>query len=295
MVVKSWNTQESLDLLADKFRFQEIVEGVIRSSSFMKLPVVRESGKTEIVEEETLIIALPGGITGYCVLSEFREREFKSIARFIGTKQSFLITELNLENQVALLSEKRAAARLRDRFWDTLEDAEEEGTLQEMLLEAVVSGYNQEKRIVHVRIDGQDAYMFGNDWSWRERDVIDAQTGETIEVKIVRFDKENQLVQVSRKDALPDPKDYLLTLKRDQLIAGRVSGVSKLHGLFVDVENSVTLKAGKVRSLEEPEVGDIVTCRVRSVDPENRRGKVIIIEYPRGKRKRKDLGSFLFE
>ncbi|EAR66170.1 possible ribosomal protein S1 fragment [Bacillus sp. NRRL B-14911] len=295
MVVKSWSDQDSLEILAEKFRNQEIVSGVIRSSMNMKLPVVREDGNKSHVEEETLIVQLPAGITGYCVTSEFREREYKSLTRFIGTTQQFVITDLNLEHQIALLSEKRAAARIRDSLWDELSMLEEEGQLQKEIFDAVVSGYNQQKGIIYVRLNGQDAYMYRREWSWYERDVVDAQVGETIQVKIELLDTEQRLLRVSRKMALPDPYDFILTLRKDQLIAGKVSEVHPIHGLFVEVENGVVLKAGKVRSLEEPSIGDIVTCRVRSINAEERKGKLMIIDYPRGKRKRKDLGSFLFE
>lgn len=295
MVVKSWTDQEALEALAEKFRFQEIVDGVIRSSIHMKLPVIREDGTKEEVEEDTLIVQLPGGITGYCAASEFRERDYRSFARFIGTTQAFVITDLNLEHQIALLSEKKAAARLRDMFWDEIVAAEEEGTLQEEVYDAVVSGYNQQKGIIYARINGQDAYMFRREWSWYEREIVDAQVGETIQVKIELFDKENRILRISRRKALPDPFDFLTTLRKDQLIAGKVAAVHPIHGLFVEVENGVVLKAGKIRQLEEPSVGDVVTCRVRSITPEKRQGKLMIIDYPRGKRKRKDLGSFLFE
>lgn len=295
MITKSWNDEESLELLAEQFRFQEIVSGVVRSSMSMKLPVVREDGSREDVEEETLIVQLPGGITGYCASSEFGERDYRSFARFIGTTQKFIITDLNLDHQIALLSEKKASARLRDVFWEDIIQADEEGILKDQEFNAIVSGYNREKGIIYVRLNGQDAYMFRREWSWYERDIVDAQVGETIQVKIELFDKDERILRVSRRKALPDPYDFLATLRKDQLIAGKVAAVHPIHGLFVEVENGVVLKAGKIRQLEEPDINDIVTCRVRTIDAEERKGKLMIIDYPRGKRKRKDLGSFLFE
>jgi small subunit ribosomal protein S1 len=295
MVMKSWTDENMLGEITQKHRYNEIVSGVIRSSMMMKLPVTREDGTKEMVEEETLIVQLPGGITGYCSVSEFHERNHRSLTRFIGTTQKFIITELNLDNQIALLSERQASARLRRIFWQDVQELEENGTLQDEIFDAVVNGYNQEKGIIYVRINGQEGYMYRREWSWYERDIVDAHTGETIQVKIELYNKEEQLVRVSRRKAMPDPFEYISTLKVDQLIAGKVSNVHKIHGLFVEVENGVVLKAGKISRLEEPEVGDIVTCRVREINAEERRGKVIIIDYPRGKRKRKDLGSFLFE
>ncbi|MDQ0271208.1 30S ribosomal protein S1 [Cytobacillus purgationiresistens] len=292
---KSWDDYETLEALAESHRNREVVDGVIRTIQHMTMPVVKSDGSKEVFEGDVLVIQLQGGITGYCAVTEFREREFKSHTRFVGTVQKFIITELNLDHQIALLSEKQAAARLRDTFWSELIEMSEDDSLNDEVFDAVVSGYNQEKGIIYVRLNGQDAYMFRKDWSWYERDVVDAQNGETIQVKVKRFNPEDQVLQVSRKLALADPHEYLSTLKVGQIIAGKVSNIHAVHGIFVIVEDKVELKASKVNQLEKPDVGDIVTCRVRSINLEKRQGKVIIIDYPRGKRKRKDFGSFLFE
>lgn len=295
ILTKSWNHEETLYELAEKHRNQEIVKGVVRSLDTMKIPVVNEKGEISMFEGETLIVALPGGVTGYCPSSEFRNREFKTLRGFVGTTQHFIVTRIDLEHQLALLSEKQAAAKLRDEFWSEIKQLEQNGELEDTIFDAVVSGVNQKNGTIHLYIQGQDCFMHRRDWDWSERPVVDAQRGETIKVKIVRYDETNGIVQVSRKKTLVDPKEILSELKHDQIIAAKVSAVSKLHGIFVTVEEGVELKAGKVRRLEEPDVGDIVTCRVQRVNPEERKGKVIIIDYPRGKRKKKDLGSFLFD
>ncbi len=297
MTIKSWTNEEELSMLAEKSRFGEIVTGVVRSVAMMKVPVVRSNGDTEFVEEETMNVALPGGVTGYCPASEFRERDFKTLRRFVNTKQQFLITKIDLDNKMAILSEKQAAEKTRSVFWEEIKGLSESEQLQDKVYEGTVSGYNQDKGIIYVRIQGQDCYMFRNDWQWTQtrRPIIDAQAGETIQVKIIRFDEEAKVVQVSRKATQPDPFDYLTTLKINTTIAGRVERVDPIHGLFVKVEEGVVLKAGKISALEEPAVGDFVTCVVKRISPEERRGKVVITDYPRGKRKRQDLGSFLFE
>ena len=293
MVMKSWQDNETLEVLATKHRTQEIVEGVIRSIKPMKFPKEFD-GKVVSVEQDTLLVALPGGVTGYCPVSEFRERTFRSYNQFITHKDAFIITELDLPNQVAILSANKAAEQLRQTFWMEIESLKEDGLLEDTVFEAVVTSYNQNSGVIHARISGQDVYMYRNEWSWQQREAIDVQQGEKINVKVVLFDKETNQVRVSRRLALPDPTDYLKTLVIGEVIAGRVKDVDPIHGLFVEVENGVVLKASKVRALEQPDVRDFVSCRVRSIDLEKRQGRVVIINYPRGKRKKKDLGSFLF-
>jgi small subunit ribosomal protein S1 len=294
MVLKSWQDNETLEVLAMKRRNQEIIEGVIRSIKPMNFPQVID-GNVVSEEQDTFLVALPGGVTGYCPVSEFREHNFRSYNQFITHKESFVITELDLPNQVAILSSTKAAEQLRQSFWLELESLKEDDLLEETVFEAIVTSYNQNSGVIHARISGQDVYMFRNEWSWQQREAIDVQQGEKIKVKVVLFDKETNLVRVSRRLALPDPRDYLNTLVVGQLIAGRVKNVDAIHGLFVEVENGVVLKASKVSALEQPDIGDFVSCRVRRINPEERRGRLVIISYPRGKRKKKDLGSFLFQ
>lgn len=294
MVTKSWESNEALEYLADKHRKSEVVEGVIRSLKTLKVPQ-EVNGEMKSVEQTTLLVALPGGVTGYCPATAFRERSFRSYTQFVSHKDSFVITEIDLENQIAILSAVKAAEQMSEILWGKLEAHEQEGSLSLESFEAVVTSYNQKSGVIHVRISGQDAYMFRDEWSWRERDVIDAQQGEKIQVKVVMFDKEQKLLRVSRRLALPDPYALLDTLRAGDIIAGRVSDVHPINGLYVEVENGVVLKGSKVRALEEPDVGDYVTCRVKNVDPEKRKGRVVILSYPRGKREKKDLGSFLFD
>lgn len=295
MVVQSWSNEETLEELTKASRNQEVIYGVIRSVKEMNLPVKAEGGKTVIREVPTLIVALPNGVTGYCPGPDFRDFDIKTFHRFVGQRDAFVITKLDLENKAAFLSGTLANRQLGEQLWMELKENEKAGTLNAKEYEAVVTGINTAKGVVHVRIQGQNAYMFRSEWSWNDREGIDAQVGETLNVKILSIESTEKLIRVSRKQTLADPMEFLNQLKRNDVIVGKVVQVSPLHGIFVEVETGVVLKGTKPRALEEPDVGDRVTCRVEKIDPKNRRGRVIITNYPQGKRKKKDLGSFLFE
>ncbi|MBO0588204.1 MULTISPECIES: hypothetical protein [unclassified Sporosarcina] len=177
-----------VDLAAIK-RNSEIIEGVIQSVRPMKLPQKYENGTT-IIEEVTLVVLLPGGVTGYCPASAFRERPLHSYTKFMSQKDSFIIKELDLENNVALLSANEAA-QLRRKLanpWFNLAD----------------------------------------------------KVGELVEGKVVQADSK---------------------------------------GVYVQIEPSVKIIASKVRALEAPAVGDFVSCRLRRLEPELQRGRVIIVAY----------------
>lgn len=294
MVVQSWSNESTLVDLTKSHRNQEIIYGVIRAVKDMNIPV-NVDGKNVTREVKTLMVALPGGVTGYCPAPDFRDFKITSYDRFVGTEDAFVITKLDLESKTAFLSGLLANQQLTSALWTELNAANAAGTLDEKEYSATVTGINTAKGVVHLRIQGQDVYMFRTEWSWNVREGIDAQIGETINVKVISIEPNEKLVRVSHKRTLADPMEFLNQLKRGDVIAGKIVQVSPLHGIFVEVETGVVLKGTKPRALEEPDVGDLVTCRVERVDAANRRGRVIITKYPKGKRKKKDLGSFLFE
>lgn len=283
-----------LEELTMKQRNGELVEGAIQSISTMKFPRKQEDGTIKSVVEETLIVVLPGDFVGYCPASEFRERSHRNYSKFLTLKESFVITHIDLKEKIAVLSAVKAAEQLRSAFWDEVVQLAQNGTLEEKVWTGTVTGQNLKNRTIYVRIEGQDTYMFRNDWDWANV-AVDAQEGEKVEVKIVKFEPKEKLIRVSRKAKLPDPYAFFHTLKVNQEIGGQVVNVDPIHGLFVKVGNGIVLKAGKPRKLEEPSVGDFVSCRVQKLFPEKREGKVLITSYPRGKRKKVDIGSFLFE
>ncbi|WP_281864820.1 hypothetical protein [Planomicrobium okeanokoites] len=297
MVVQSWSNESTLDELRIAHRKQEIVYGFIRSIKEMNLPVAQPDGSTVVREVPTLVVALPDGVTGYCPGPDFREFNIKSFHRFVGQRDAFVITKLDLEEKVAFLSGTKANEMLADQLWTELKAAEKAGTLSEKEYKATVTGINTQKGVVHARIQGQDAYMFRSEWSWNDREGIDAQVGEVISVKVtaISYETDLKMIRISRKQTLTDPMKFLEQIKKDDVIAGKVVQVSPEHGIFVEVETGVVLKGTKPRALEEPDVGDLVSCRVAKVDLDKRRGRVILLSYPQGKRKKKDLGSFLFE
>ncbi|MGF9975498.1 S1 RNA-binding domain-containing protein [Viridibacillus arvi] len=297
-LIKSWTSETALQELSRKHHFNEILEGVVRSVTSRTSKVRTEEGLKEVTKQ-VLVIALPGGITGYCQTDEFSESEFRNYSQFIGQKEQFMISAIDLNSEFVLLSGKAAQQKLKEGFWTELESLKERELLNGKTFKAVVTSLNERNRVVHVKINGQSAFIKPNEWSWNRRDVIDVQRGETIEVRILRYDKEQGIVAASRRLALPDPYKFLSTLRKGDFIAGKVSEVSAIHGIFVQLENGLDVKAGKISSLEEPEIGDTVSCRIvkEIVRKQNGQieGRVLILNYPNGKRRKKDLGSFLFE
>ncbi|MFT9495745.1 MULTISPECIES: S1 RNA-binding domain-containing protein [Bacillota] len=296
VLTQSWTNDEQLENLARMRRNREIVKGVITSVGTKRARVL-ENDKYVEKEMEVAVFLLEGGVTAYCPADEFSDYEYKSLNGFTGSIQEFIIDHFDLESKTAVVSVRKADQIKKSRFYSELEALQESGELQNKVFEGVVWGFNRNTRRVFVRVNGADCFMLPNDWSWERRQNIEhsVQRGETIQVKVLRFDKEQDLIHVSRRHTLEDPFKKLERLKDMETVAGRISGVDPVHGIFVQLDVGLEVKGIKPAYLEEPIVGDIVSCTIRNIDPKKRQARVVITGYPRGKKKRKDLGSFLFE
>lgn len=286
VAVNSWSTEKQLEWVTVAHRNNELVKGHIRSLTKMELNGAKV---------ETLIVALPNGITAFCPVTEFGQRKYRFYEDFVGETRDFKVVRIMQAEGIVILSEREASQELKEQFLNELETLKANNTLEQKVFKGVVTSYNRPKGTIHVRVQGQDCYMFRSEWAWERNTIVDAQVGEEIEVKVLLFNRESNIVRVSRRLALPDPYAFIRTLKMNQVLAARVVEVHPIHGIYVDIENGVTLKAGKRRQLEEPEVGDHVRVRFQRFDEEKRQGRVTILDYPNGKRKKKDLGSFLFD
>ncbi|NRD80822.1 30S ribosomal protein S1 [Bacillus sp. BRMEA1] len=289
-------SQDDLETLARIHRNQEVVQGMVQSVGFITMPVPQENGKMVSQETEVAIFRLEGGVKAYCPASEFSQHSFKTLNGFVGTIQNLMVIRLDLEHQLAIVSVKKADQFKRENFWNTIKYLDKKGELQNEVFEGVVWGLNEKNERIHCRIDGTDCFMLKYDWDWNNGvDLANVERGMKIQVKVLRFDESLNIIQVSRKDTMPDPYKILEQMKEMEVIVGRVHNVHPIHGIFVNVEQGARLKALKPRHLPEPLPGEIVSCRIREIDAKNRKGKVVIIDYPQGKKKRNDIGSFLFE
>lgn len=296
VLAQSWTTEEQLENLARMKRNREIAKGVITSVGNKKARVL-EDGKYVEKEMEVAMFLLEGGVTAYCPANEFSEYEYKSLNGFTGSIQEFIIDHFDLETKTMVVSVKKADQIKKERLFKELDALQATGELENRVFDGVISGFNPRTRRIFVRVNGANCFMLPNDWSWERGRQLEQQfdRGETIQVKIRRYDKEQDLVQVSRRHTLEDPFKKLERLKEMETVAGRVSGVDPIHGIFVQLDVGLEVKGIKPSYLEEPIVGDIVTCAIRHIDSSKRQARVVITGYPRGKKKRKDLGAFLFE
>ncbi len=296
-LIQSWSNKEQLEELVKTERYRQRVKGIVRT---IKSTETREvvDGKYVPVRKDILVVALPNGVTGYCPAEQFAVRDYKGYMRFVGQAIEFYIDRIDMNSRILVLNGKRAQQVMIEELWEQLETLQDENTLRTHKFKAIVNGVNENTQVVHVRVHGKDCFITASEWSWNSRDTLNVIPGEEIDVIVRRFNREGGLVEVSRKLTLPDPYEFLEKLQPGDLVAGVVSEVDPIRGIYVELESGLDVKASRTKELEEPVVGEVVRCRL--VHPITRRsngrvqGRVVIIGYPNGKRTRRDLGGFLF-
>ena len=290
-------TKEEYEYLSELYRNGEITKGLVRSAGARKMPVEDENGQLVTKDVNGILLQLDFGLQAFCPANEFDDREYKSLVGFVGTYQECIITNLKLDNEksesMAIVSVKRAAEIKRKAFWEEIETLEKNGELQDKVFEGVVTGTNPRTQRIYVRVNGQDCFMGIRDWDHSYSFIELIRRNTRTPVKVRRFNKETGQVQVSRKDAVPDPFHDLVEYQEDDAVVGRVVRVDPINGIFVQLDKGVVVKAGKPSYLPKPIVDDVVSVRVQEVDLEKRRARVVIINYVE-KKERKDAASFLY-
>ncbi|MCK6259557.1 RNA-binding protein [Fictibacillus sp. KIGAM418] len=290
-------TSADLERLAEIKRNGEITSGIIRSVGKLQMPV-EENGQMVSKRVEVAVFELGGGVKGYCPVQEFSKYEHRSLIGFVGTRQEVTIKQLHLDHQVAIVSVKEADHQRKSVLWHKIKELKEQGTLNDQQFTAKITGYNEEKQYIYVKVEGATAFMFRNDWNHeRTYNVADvAQRNLEIPIKISRFDEETGKIQVSRKAAIEDNFRALMEQYENmERFVGRVQNVHAIHGIFIQLDKGVVVKGEKPSSIPSPRPNDIVSCRLKGVDYKKRTARVVITGYPEGQKERVDPGAFLYQ
>jgi small subunit ribosomal protein S1 len=275
-----------------------ILKGTVIGVGPMEYRRLDEHGNYQEVHDEVAVLGLNGGVEVICPKDEFADYNYKSLGGFTGSEQEFVLVDIDSEKGIALVSVKKATHLRVEQLWSEVEKLEREGKLKDKIFEGTVTGYNPETGVIYVNVQGKNAFMFRRDWGTDIRPETvarEAVRGRKISVKVVRSSKEEDKLQVSRKSAIPDPFDDLEDMMKLKTITGTVDNVHSIHGIFVRLHNGLVAKASKPRYLEEPVVGEVVTCRLKEFDRQNKRIKVVIIDYPNAKVKVDEPNLFLFD
>lgn len=191
-----------------------------------------------------------------------------------GSKLKVKVLELNRQRNRLIFSERAAHREWREQQKEKLLEEIQEGELRR----GKVSSLHNFGAFID--LGGLDGLLPASEVSW-ERGQTPSQvlkTGEELEVKVIKVDKEAKRVVVSRRRLHPQPWENVSEkYKVGQIVSGTVTGVVNF-GAFVSldggIEGLVHISELADRRLnhakEVVNKGDALTLKVLSIDPQKR-------------------------
>ncbi len=216
--------------------------------SLRKVNVDKDWGELEALHEKDAEItvkitdAVNGGliaffkeIRGFVPASQLSDRFVKNLRPYIGQELKVKVIEINKQKRRAVFSHKEFAIlekqAMREEFWKTIE------------IGSIVKG--EVKRITNfgafVDIGGMDGLVHVTEMSWgRIKPVNDfVNVGDTIDVKIIDANKEENKISLSIKQLSQEPwATFADRYEVDGIYEGRVVNLTDF-GAFVELEPGI--------------------------------------------------------
>src|SRR2546422_79594 len=216
------------------------------------------------------------GIPAFLPGSQVDIRPIRNLDSLRGREIEAKVIKLNRKRSNIVLSRK-AILEERDagRKGDTLDQIEEDIIVEGQIKNLTDYG-------AFVDLGGVDGLLHVTDMSWgRVQNPAEVfKVGDSVQVKVLRFDRERERVSLGYKQLLPDPWSSVdERFPVGTRVPGRIASVAD-YGAFVELENGVeglvhvsemswSKRVKHPSKLVNP--GDTVEVEVLSVDPKARR------------------------
>lgn len=213
-----------------------------------------------------------GGIRGFLPIGQIDINRVEDAEVYINQKFRVVVTEANRRERNLVVSRRelleRERAEQREKTWATLE----EGQVKDGVVRSV-KPYG-----AFVDIGGVDGLLPVGEMSWTR--VADAagfiKSGQEVQVKVLKIDRENKKVSLGLKQLTPSPWDRVEDkYSRGTTVKGRVTRLMDF-GAFVELEPGIEglvhiseLSPNRVRRVSDivkPE--QEVEVRVLKIEPE---------------------------
>jgi small subunit ribosomal protein S1 len=215
------------------------------------------------------------GIRGFLPIGQIDINRVEDAAVYMNERFPVLVTEVNAREKNLVVSRRelleRVRAELREKTWSAIEEGQvREGTVRS------IKPFG-----AFIDLGGVDGLLPIGEMSWAR--VSDPATllksGQAVQVKILRIDREKQKVTLGLKQLMASPWDDI----EDRFVAGlTVTGkVTRLmeFGAFVELEPGVEglihiselgpKRVFRVKDIVEP--GQEVQVRILKVDPDSQK------------------------
>jgi len=272
VLIKSMESQEGQPILsradAVRMRAWDELEKAHRDGTPIKGRIIERVKGGLRVDVDGVDAFLPG--------SQVDSRPVRNLESFRGQEIEAKVIKLNRKRSNVVLSRKAILDEQNEgRKGETLDNLEEGLIVDGQIKNLTDYG-------AFVDLGGIDGLLHVTDMSWgRLQNPADLfKVGETVQVKVLKFDRERERVSLGYKQLLPDPWE---SVEERFIIGSRVSGqVASVtdYGAFIELETGVeglvhVSEMSWSKRMKHPSklvnVGDTVEAEVLGVDPKARR------------------------
>ncbi len=216
------------------------------------------------------------GVPAFLPYSQIDLRPVKDLDSLIGQTFDFKILKYNRRRNNVVVSRRAILEEIRAKLREQMRETLEEG----QILEGTITNITDYG--IFIDLGGMDGLCHITDLSWGRVSHPSKlyKVGERIQVKVLRFDRENDKVSLGVKQLKPDP--WLSVAERYPVgsrVSGRVVSITD-YGAFVELEEGVEglvhiSEMSWSKKLRHPSkvvsVGDQVEVVILNVDTDAKR------------------------
>jgi len=181
-------------------------------------------------------VQLIADIRGFNPISKMDNRRIDEPEEYVGLDSKFYVERLYSENRVNIILSRRAWLEEETKL-------AKEGFFQNVAIGDEVEGVVKSFTSFGAFIDlgGFDGLLHINDMSWghvtRPKDVV--KKGETLKLKVIRMEAEEQKINLSLRHMTPDPWSTFEDKYRvDDIVSGKVTKLTDF-GAFIEIEEGI--------------------------------------------------------
>ena len=216
------------------------------------------------------------GVAAFLPGSQIDLKPVRNLDKLIGERYEFRILKHNQKRNNVVISRRAVLEESREKMKEQLLDKLQEGAI----IDGVVKNITDYGAFID--LGGLDGLLHITDISWGRVNHPSERinVGETIKVKIIKYDQDRQRVSLGIKQLKEDPwtkaaENYPVGTK----VTGKVISI-KDYGAFVEIEEGIeslvhVSEMSWTKKIKHPtqivNVGDEIEAVVLSIDPDKRR------------------------
>ncbi|CAG7651203.1 S1 RNA-binding domain-containing protein [Paenibacillus allorhizosphaerae] len=156
--------------------------------------------------KDSVIVINFNGVPVYCSREQFTSRKLSSFTGFMGTPVPFLVTDIDRDTGIAIVSRVQAIPIIQQQFLKNVKEGD--------IVRGTVTGVRNDAKLVFVEVQGVPCMVPPGEWDLNSitdlREVV--MIGSEVEVKVTNVDKINK-----EGDDADSDFEYRIRLSRKEI------------------------------------------------------------------------------